>query len=89
VVQHPNKHIRAAVEYALGHQWTLRKSGPRAHIWDACTVRKVIETDAQEQFIRHPGIPKTMQRIFDARLIAARMRNQVPETRKARKNDKV
>jgi len=33
VANHPNKHIRPAVEYALSHSWTLRKSGPRAHIW--------------------------------------------------------
>ena len=26
---HPNKHIREAVD----HGWRLRKAGPRAHIW--------------------------------------------------------
>jgi hypothetical protein len=30
---HPNKHIRAAVDYALEHGWTLRKGGPRSHAW--------------------------------------------------------
>lgn len=30
---HPNKHIRAAIEYALDHGWTLRKAAARAHIW--------------------------------------------------------
>ena len=30
---HPNKHIREAVDYALDHGWRLRKAGPRAHIW--------------------------------------------------------
>ena len=30
---HPNKHIREAVQYALAHGWTLRKAGPRAHAW--------------------------------------------------------
>jgi len=33
MAQHPNKHIRAAVEYAVANGWTLRKAGPRAHIW--------------------------------------------------------
>ncbi|MDA2931148.1 hypothetical protein MYX84_14585 [Acidobacteria bacterium AH-259-O06] len=33
LARHPNKHIRAAIEYALNHGWTLRKSGPRTHIW--------------------------------------------------------
>jgi hypothetical protein len=30
---HPNKHIRAAVEYALEHGWNLQKSSARAHTW--------------------------------------------------------
>ncbi len=30
---HPNKHIRAAIEYALGQGWRVTKAGPRAHIW--------------------------------------------------------
>ena len=33
VADHPNKHIREAIEYALDHGWTLQKSGPRAHVW--------------------------------------------------------
>ena len=30
---HKNKHVRAAVDYALSRGWTLKKAGPRAHIW--------------------------------------------------------
>ncbi|HTN74846.1 MAG TPA: hypothetical protein VL096_06350 [Pirellulaceae bacterium] len=30
---HPNKEIRAAVDYAIEHGWRLIKSGPRAHVW--------------------------------------------------------
>ena len=30
---HKNKHIRAAVDYALEHGWRLVLAGPRAHIW--------------------------------------------------------
>ena len=30
---HPNKHIRASIEYALGQGWRVTKAGPRAHIW--------------------------------------------------------
>src|SRR2546423_302152 len=33
VADHPNKHIRDALEYAEEHGWTMRKSGPRAHAW--------------------------------------------------------
>jgi hypothetical protein len=30
---HKNKHVRAAVDYALEHGWRLVLAGPRAHIW--------------------------------------------------------
>ena len=33
MANHPNKHIRAAIEYALEHGWALKKAGPRAHVW--------------------------------------------------------
>ena len=46
---HPNKEIRAAVDYAIERGWRLRKAGPRAHCWgtlfcpqqarDGCIVR--------------------------------------------------
>jgi integrase/recombinase XerD len=41
VNKHPNKHIRAAVDYALANGWTLRQGGASAHIWGRlrCTQR--------------------------------------------------
>jgi hypothetical protein len=30
---HKNKHIRAAVDYAIQRGWTLKKAAARAHIW--------------------------------------------------------
>lgn len=30
---HKNKHIRAAIEYALSKGWRLELAGPSAHIW--------------------------------------------------------
>lgn len=30
---HPDKHIRAAIDYAIENGWVLKKSGPRAHVW--------------------------------------------------------
>ncbi len=30
---HPNKHIRAAIEYAQSRGWRFKKAGPRAHAW--------------------------------------------------------
>jgi hypothetical protein len=40
VPDHPNKHIREAIEYALHRGWTLRKSEPRAHIWGLLYCRQ-------------------------------------------------
>ncbi|MYK40526.1 MAG: hypothetical protein F4049_09950 [Gemmatimonadetes bacterium] len=39
--EHPNKHIRAAIAYALDHGWTVRRAGPRAHTWGRlyCALR--------------------------------------------------
>ena len=31
--RHPNKHIQAAIDYALDRGWRLQLAGPRAHIW--------------------------------------------------------
>jgi hypothetical protein len=33
MTDHPNKHIRAAIEYALRRGWRLRKAGGQSHIW--------------------------------------------------------
>jgi hypothetical protein len=33
MADHPNKHIRAAVQYAIDQGWTLKKAGGKAHIW--------------------------------------------------------
>jgi hypothetical protein len=33
MADHPNRAIREAIAYALNNGWTLRKSGPRAHVW--------------------------------------------------------
>jgi hypothetical protein len=33
MADHPNKHIRAALEYATSSGWTVKKAGPRAHAW--------------------------------------------------------
>jgi hypothetical protein len=33
MAEHPNKHIREAIEYAQKMGWRLLKAGPRAHVW--------------------------------------------------------
>jgi len=30
---HPNKHIREVIEYAVSRGWRVQKSSARAHIW--------------------------------------------------------
>jgi hypothetical protein len=33
MASHPNKLIRAAIEYAIDRGWELKKAGARAHVW--------------------------------------------------------
>lgn len=33
IPRHPNKHVRAAIEYARLKGWRVEKAGPRAHPW--------------------------------------------------------
>jgi len=33
VADHPNKHIREALNDAEARGWVIRKAGPRAHAW--------------------------------------------------------
>ena len=39
--EHPNKHIRAAIQYAEENGWTFVKAGPRAHLYGTlyCPLR--------------------------------------------------
>ena len=41
MADHPNKHIRAAIGYAVKNGWMLKKANARAHIWGRlyCTQR--------------------------------------------------
>ena len=63
VADHPNKHIREAVQYALSSGWTLRKAGPRAHTWGVSIVHKATGQAASEPSTRHRDIQKTMRTI--------------------------
>src|SRR5258707_15855659 len=38
MAEHPNKHIREAIKYALTKGWRLVKAGPRAHVWYGFSV---------------------------------------------------
>jgi hypothetical protein len=49
LADHPNKHIREAIKYAISQGWGLQKASARAHIWgtlyctqsgrDGCRIR--------------------------------------------------
>jgi hypothetical protein len=74
VAEHPNKHIRAAIEHALNHGWTLQKAGPRAHLWGRlfCPQGDLVLA-ASAPSIQHRNTPKIMPKIFGERLTNALM----------------
>ena len=55
---HPNKHIRAAVDYALEHGWRLRKAGPRAHIWGLLLCPRAARDGCRQQVLSTPRGPE-------------------------------
>jgi hypothetical protein len=55
---HPNKHIREAVDYALVHGWRLRKAGPRAHIWGVLLCRHEARDGCRQQVYSTPRVPQ-------------------------------
>ena len=56
---HPNQHIREAVDYALHHGWRLRKAGPRAHVWGLLFCLRQPGRGAAGRFFPLPEFPKT------------------------------
>ena len=69
MADHPNKHIRAAIEYANSNGWTLRKVGARAHFGDDCIAHNEIAMDARRRFIRRREMRKITRKIFAGPLI--------------------
>ncbi len=59
---HANKHIREAVDYALAHGWTLRKAGPRAHIWGRLYCRQGDRSGCQISVFSTPQSPENHAR---------------------------
>lgn len=55
---HPNPHIRAAVDYALGHGWRLRKAGPRAHVWGVLFCPQSDRDGCRQQVFSTPRVPE-------------------------------
>jgi len=62
VNDHPNKHIREAVDYALAHGWTLRKAGAQAHIWGMVYCPQHDRTGCHRAVYSTPRIPEAHAR---------------------------
>jgi hypothetical protein len=60
--EHPNKHIRAALDYALSHGWTLRKAGARAHIWGRICCPQHDREGCQFSVFSTPRVPEDYAR---------------------------
>ena len=55
---HKNKHIRAAVDYALEHGWRLVMAGPRAHIWGRLYCSKGSHGGCAKSVFSTPRVPE-------------------------------
>jgi len=58
VAEHPNKHIREAINYALEHGWRLRKSGPRGHVWGVLFCPHHERDGCRQQVFSTPRVPE-------------------------------
>jgi hypothetical protein len=58
MAQHKNKHIRAAVQYALDHRWRLKLAGPRAHIWGTLYCPRQDRTGCFARVFSTPRVPE-------------------------------
>ena len=55
---HKDKHIRAAVDYALEHGWRLVVAGPRAHVWGRMYCPQGDRTGCQFSVFSTPRNPQ-------------------------------
>jgi hypothetical protein len=67
---HPNKHIRQAVDYALEHGWSLKKAGARAHIWGMLYCPRGDRTGCFRAIYCTPRVPESHAK--DIRLVVDR-----------------
>ena len=67
---HPNKHIRAAIDYALGRGWRLVKSGSRAHAWGRLFCSAQVRGGCIVSIYGTPRVPEHhaayLRRVVDA-----------------------
>jgi len=55
---HPNKHIREAIDYAIQRGWTLKKSGSRAHTWGMLYCRLRDREGCRRAVYSTPRVPE-------------------------------
>lgn len=55
---HPNKHIRAAIEYALANRWTLKKASGKAHIWGTLFCHQSDRSGCRRTVFSTPRVPE-------------------------------
>jgi hypothetical protein len=55
---HKNKHIRAAVDYALSKGWRLVLAGPRTHIWGTLYCPHVGRDGCLRRVFCTPRVPE-------------------------------
>ena len=58
MTEHPNKHIREAINYALEHGWRLRKAGSRAHLWGVLLCPDEERDGCRQQVFSTPRVPE-------------------------------
>jgi len=59
MARHKNKHIQAAIDYALEHGWRLKLAGPRAHIWGTLYCPLQDRAGCLARIFSTPRVPET------------------------------
>lgn len=66
MARHKNKHIQAAIDYALEHGWRLKMAGPRATSGASCTAHSGSGQGVLREFFRRPACRRRTLPIFGA-----------------------
>jgi hypothetical protein len=61
---HPNKHIQAAVEYAVAHGWRLHAAGGHAHVWGYLLCPGGHRGDCRVPVYSTPRVPENHARFI-------------------------
>lgn len=67
---HPNKHIRAAIDDTIARGWRLVKSGPRAHAWGRLYCAQGGRGGCIITVYSTPRVPENHARYIDRRVAA-------------------